>query len=437
MAVGAVVAVALLVFGFAAQRPQFVFRAVVVAAAQYGLFVHLAGGDDFVPVWAVLLLLAAELGHWSAARAGVPEDGAARVRRLAALGAIALAALAVAALVVSARVAPGAGLAGELVAVAAAAAVLGLLTMLARWRQPADDDTGRRSASAVRVVLVALALAVLLAVVAYGAGGGGSTEGQVAWRSAGWPVALVTVSLMSLVVAAAAAAAAVAAYWALGALGAVRFRHFVDGARFSKWQLLTLVAIAAAVASLPMEVGRTLGPAVGLSPPDRREGEAAGTAETIWVLFLLAALLALLALIAYSQLVRRRRRSERRSETAAALAVAVDEGLDELRGEHDARRAVIAAYARMERTLKGRGLPRSPAEAPLEYLARVLAQLNVPPAAIARLTDLFEYAKFSGHAVSPHMRDEAIAALEALAQALAGDRDDKRAAPIGRPAEAS
>jgi hypothetical protein len=86
---------------------------------------------------------------------------------------------------------------------------------------------------------------------------------------------------------------------------------------------------------------------------------------------------------------------------------------------------VIAAYARLERVLAGHGLPRKPAEAPLEYLGRMLAELSVSDRAARALTDLFERAKFSQHAVGPEMKDEAIDALDTVrddllaAQALA------------------
>ena len=53
---------------------------------------------------------------------------------------------------------------------------------------------------------------------------------------------------------------------------------------------------------------------------------------------------------------------------AEALEAALDESLDDLRAEPDPRRAVIAAYARLEQVLASHGLPRITAEAPLEYL---------------------------------------------------------------------
>ena len=94
-----------------------------------------------------------------------------------------------------------------------------------------------------------------------------------------------------------------------------------------------------------------------------------------------------------------------------ALAAAVETTIDDLRSERDPRRAVIAAYAQMERTLAAHGLRRSPAEAPLEYLARVLHGLDVRESAVSTLTALFEYAKFSPHEIDAAMKDDAIGAL--------------------------
>jgi len=100
------------------------------------------------------------------------------------------------------------------------------------------------------------------------------------------------------------------------------------------------------------------------------------------------------------------------SSLAEALADVLEESLDDLRAERDPRRAVIGAYARMERTLAAYGLPRYPAEAPFEYLERMLEDLAVSSVSIRRLTGLFERAKFSQHEVQPEMKDEAIDALE-------------------------
>jgi len=102
----------------------------------------------------------------------------------------------------------------------------------------------------------------------------------------------------------------------------------------------------------------------------------------------------------------------------AALAAALETTIDDLRRERDPRRAVIAAYAQMERTLARHGLRRSPAEAPLEYLARVLRRLEVREGAVRTLTALFEYAKFSPHEIDAAMKDDAIGALVAMREDL-------------------
>jgi hypothetical protein len=101
-----------------------------------------------------------------------------------------------------------------------------------------------------------------------------------------------------------------------------------------------------------------------------------------------------------------------------AVSLALDESLDDLRGEQDLRRAIIAAYARMERALAGAGLPRRPSEAPFEYVERALTSFDASAESAARLTTLFEWAKFSQHEPRPEMRDEAIEALAAVRDEL-------------------
>jgi uncharacterized protein DUF4129 len=100
------------------------------------------------------------------------------------------------------------------------------------------------------------------------------------------------------------------------------------------------------------------------------------------------------------------------------LAAVVAATIDDLRRERDARRAVIAAYANMERVLASHGLGRRPAEVPLEYLSRILRALRVRESAVQSLTRLFEYAKFSPHEIDAGMKEEAIAALLAVREDL-------------------
>ncbi len=120
--------------------------------------------------------------------------------------------------------------------------------------------------------------------------------------------------------------------------------------------------------------------------------------------------------------------------TAEALADVLAETLDDLRAERDPRRAVIAAYARMERALAASGLPRSGAEAPEEYLTRVLDEIEISPRAAGHLTALFAWARFSVHDVRPEMKDEAIETLEQVQRELAAAETAREAELAGAPA---
>jgi hypothetical protein len=164
------------------------------------------------------------------------------------------------------------------------------------------------------------------------------------------------------------------------------------------------------------------------SPPGRPapSGKGVRAARVRWeevgiVLVLLAG--TAVALLAGRHARRAPRLLPRSSQEAVSLAL--DESLDDLRNEPDLRRAIVAAYARMERALAAAGIAREPAEAPFEYLERALRSLDTNAGAVHRLTDLFEWAKFSQHEPEPAMRDEAIDALVAV-------RDELR-----RPAEAA
>jgi hypothetical protein len=99
----------------------------------------------------------------------------------------------------------------------------------------------------------------------------------------------------------------------------------------------------------------------------------------------------------------------------APLAQLVDEALIDLRHERDARRAVIRAYAAMERLFARGGRPRR-AETPFEYVERSLEQAGAPRRAAIELTDLFEQARFSDHVIDTSLRTAAIRALEAVRQ---------------------
>ena len=148
-------------------------------------------------------------------------------------------------------------------------------------------------------------------------------------------------------------------------------------------------------------------------PPKQAKGQASD-----WLaVYVLGSLLVSFAVVATAAAVHRRRSGgewEAEAELAAALDVVLKDSLEDLHSELDPRTAVIRTYARMEQTFAAYGVPRQPAEAPLEYLERVLDRLQVSAFAAERLTKLFARAKFSTHEIDAGMKDEAIEALSGL-----------------------
>jgi Domain of unknown function (DUF4129) len=228
-----------------------------------------------------------------------------------------------------------------------------------------------------------------------------------------------------------------------------------------------------------------LGDLAGGPPPTSIPPDPAATAAAeppradpgvVPVLVAGVAVLAMAGIVVGQLLAERRRRGPPRTP-AELLVELLDDTLDDVEREPDPRRAVIAAWARMERGLAAAGLPRRASEAPLEYAGRVLATAADPapagppvppgnppgvprtppagqpghpvggvagggaprsrgvprtppvrPASVRRLTDLFERAKFSHHTIDRAMRDEAVAALRAVrADLAAAVRADQRA----------
>lgn len=107
--------------------------------------------------------------------------------------------------------------------------------------------------------------------------------------------------------------------------------------------------------------------------------------------------------------------AELREPTVAEdVAASIADAIDDLEAEPDARLAVIAAYARMERAFDRHGLERRPSETPAEYLRRILTGLGSRAEPVARLTELFEQAKFSAHPIDGSMKRDAIDALRAI-----------------------
>ena len=111
----------------------------------------------------------------------------------------------------------------------------------------------------------------------------------------------------------------------------------------------------------------------------------------------------------------------------APLDAAVEESLEELGSEPDARRAIVGCYARFERAAADSGVERKPWFTPMEFMREALDRLPVPRTAVPTLTGLFELARFSHHALGPRERDRAIEALDEIRTAMEARSGDARA----------
>jgi Domain of unknown function (DUF4129) len=157
-------------------------------------------------------------------------------------------------------------------------------------------------------------------------------------------------------------------------------------------------------------------------PQGRGPGRYLPTPPIDWVVVLAVFGVAFVGFAAAARMLVHSNKAVRREvEAREALAAILDDTLDDLRAEPDPRKAVIACYSRMERSLASYGLPRRPFEAPEEYLVRVLEELQSGSPAARRLTRLFERAKFSEHSIDDSMKEEAIDAVSELRSGLTAE----------------
>jgi hypothetical protein len=189
---------------------------------------------------------------------------------------------------------------------------------------------------------------------------------------------------------------------------------------FSYWRLTTWTPPQAEEAGEPDFPGVLPSP----TTPEQGAPTTAYEPSVSWIPIAVVVGLVLAAGFAYLVAERRARRGQpSRTSLAAQLEAALDESLDDLRAETDPRKAIIAAYARLERVLSANGVPRRAAETSDEYLPRVLHDLELDSGAIERLTALFTRAKFSQHDVDIAMKEEAIGALEQVRDELSLARE--------------
>jgi hypothetical protein len=276
-----------------------------------------------------------------------------------------------------------------------------------------------------RLPALALLVTVLLAVVAVAAHG--RPLGARAGHGSGLPTSFWDYALTSVVILAVLA-------WLAVLVTAVYLRPDPRKKRqsFAIGTLRTLASMLA-LAVLLVLVSRHLHlhhlhsqkPEIGLAgghPKKVRPGtQAAGSSGVRFQWDEIAVVLGLLLVAGLVLAARRKRPDATRPPSLSApevLAGALDESLDDLRTDPDLRRAIVAAYARMERALAAAGVGRRPPEAPLEYVERALLALHTSGPAVRRLTDLFEWARFSQHEPDPAMRDDAVDALEAVRDEL-------------------
>jgi len=109
------------------------------------------------------------------------------------------------------------------------------------------------------------------------------------------------------------------------------------------------------------------------------------------------------------------------------LAGAVEDSLDDLRLEPDARRAIVRCYRRFESVLARSRFPRAPWQTPLEFMREALGRLPLPADAVRRLTELFEVARFSEEPLTSADRDAAWEALLRIRASLeSGARPERQ-----------
>jgi hypothetical protein len=155
-----------------------------------------------------------------------------------------------------------------------------------------------------------------------------------------------------------------------------------------------------------------------LLPPNRvpaasRLAGSTNGGDLMWISLLLAGLIVMLFLGWFFWGGQRRPTVAARqvAETKDAVVDVLEESIEAMRAIADPRRAIIAAYSAMEISMARAGLARRRAEAPMEFLARVLRSAVDISSDAKRLTYLFEFAKFSDHAVDESMRSDALDAL--------------------------
>jgi Domain of unknown function (DUF4129) len=289
-----------------------------------------------------------------------------------------------------------------------------------------DGNAPRRGGSTARTVAIGAAVVVLVGIVAVASTGSVPTGsgGSARRPSEGFVDTAFSLFLVLMVVCTVFVAVALSFFRRYDpTTGAPKRRSALQSIVSFTISLVLLALIVRAVAGAQGDNGGLRFPFRNGGAGSRGDDADATRYEPEFAVWPVVAVLTLLAVAGLAMWLSARRRRAAGPAVALtpaeALSDVLGETLDDLRAESDPRRAVIAAYARMERALAAAGLPRRDAEAPEEYLDRVLDEVEVSPRAAGRLTALFAWARFSVHDVRPEMKDEAIETLEQVQRELA------------------
>jgi hypothetical protein len=290
--------------------------------------------------------------------------------------------------------------------------------------QPIEPGTGR----SIRLAVVAVGLLALLAVVAFASRSGFGHQSQ-AKPTPGYVSYAFTAFLIVFVL---AIPFAIYSFIIQAREGQIARKSFKSRVIANTLTMFFFGALAFIIIYLKHHHGnlfdvnvKGLNPKGRLRKPGAHGKRAAYEPEFEWSIFWIAVAI---ALAGGGWFVWRWRQRKRRSlvplelkpSVAEDFAASIGDAIDDLEAEPDARRAVIAAYARMEGVLTRHGLRRLPSETSLEYLRRVLIGLTARGEPVKRLTSLFEQAKFSRHEIDGSMKHDAIGALREI-------RDDLQA----------
>jgi hypothetical protein len=196
------------------------------------------------------------------------------------------------------------------------------------------------------------------------------------------------------------------------------------------WKVMAIVlpfalgAALVAAAVIGTRSGRTGprfgGQAFGAAPPraSRSTGAEVGFVVPAWLPWTLLAIVAIALAAGALVLWRQRQGPATEAVESRAARAAVEAAIGALDDEADPRRGVIAAYGEMQRALAERGIVRSPAEAPREYLQRALMAGRAAEREATTLTGLFEEARYSTHPIPGRVREAALSALHSLERHL-------------------